>query len=209
MYFFDCSRYCRGIWCPWQDFWQLFWASSTGRGRSSLALVGGVRFRQIWFWQKHSLGISWKKMSWLHEGHFTWSGFTSNKDWEQVRGAKIATIFQDPMTSLDPIKTIGSQITEVIVTKRKTAQLILRLYAMLVSRMLRDVLLIHSSILEWMRQRIVIAIKLCLSSRHSYLWWADNSSLMWPFKHRSLTCWNHFNTNTTYNNLHHYDLGVV
>ena len=29
--------------------------------------------------------------------------------------AKIATIFQDPMTSLDPIKTIGSQIVEVIV----------------------------------------------------------------------------------------------
>ena len=39
----------------------------------------------------------------------------SNKDWEPIRGAKIATIFQDPMTSLDPINTIGSQITEVIV----------------------------------------------------------------------------------------------
>ena len=39
----------------------------------------------------------------------------SNKDWEEIRGAKIATIFQDPMTSLDPINTIGSQITEVII----------------------------------------------------------------------------------------------
>ena len=39
----------------------------------------------------------------------------SNKDWEKIRGAKIATIFQDPMTSLDPINTIGSQITEVII----------------------------------------------------------------------------------------------
>ena len=29
--------------------------------------------------------------------------------------AKNATIIQDPMTSLDPIKTIGSQIVEVIV----------------------------------------------------------------------------------------------
>ena len=34
---------------------------------------------------------------------------------ENGRGAKIATIFQDPMTSLDPINTIGSQITEVII----------------------------------------------------------------------------------------------
>ena len=41
------------------------------------------------------------------------TALSSHKDWEQIRGAKIATIFQDPMTSLDPIKTIGSQITEV------------------------------------------------------------------------------------------------
>lgn len=40
---------------------------------------------------------------------------TSHQDWAPIRGAKIATIFQDPMTSLDPIKTIGSQIVEVIV----------------------------------------------------------------------------------------------
>ena len=51
------------------------------------------------------------------------TALASHKDWEQIRGAKIATIFQDPMTSLDPIKTIGSQITEVIVKHQgKTAQ---------------------------------------------------------------------------------------
>lgn len=43
----------------------------------------------------------------------------SNKDWEPIRGVKIATIFQDPMTSLDPINTIGSQITEVIIKHQK------------------------------------------------------------------------------------------
>ncbi len=37
-----------------------------------------------------------------------------DKEWEGIRGAKISTIFQDPMTSLNPIRTIGSQITEVI-----------------------------------------------------------------------------------------------
>ncbi len=51
------------------------------------------------------------------------TALSSHKEWEQIRGAKIATIFQDPMTSLDPIKTIGSQITEVIVKHQgKTAK---------------------------------------------------------------------------------------
>ena len=39
----------------------------------------------------------------------------SDKDWEKIRGKKIATIFQDPMTSLDPVRTIGYQISEVII----------------------------------------------------------------------------------------------
>lgn len=36
------------------------------------------------------------------------------KDWSKIRGGKIATVFQDPMTSLNPIITIGKQITSII-----------------------------------------------------------------------------------------------
>ncbi len=36
------------------------------------------------------------------------------RDWQQIRGRRIATVFQDPMTSLNPIVTIGKQITSVI-----------------------------------------------------------------------------------------------
>ena len=38
----------------------------------------------------------------------------TDADWEAIRGKKIATIYQDPMTSLNPIIPIGKQITEVI-----------------------------------------------------------------------------------------------
>ena len=36
------------------------------------------------------------------------------KDWTQIRGNRIATVFQDPMTSLNPIITIGKQISSII-----------------------------------------------------------------------------------------------
>ena len=37
---------------------------------------------------------------------------------QKIRGAKIALIPQDPMTSLNPLYTIGNQLTEVIITHK-------------------------------------------------------------------------------------------
>ena len=36
------------------------------------------------------------------------------KEWKKIRGGEIAMIMQDPMTSLNPLKTIGEQIAEAI-----------------------------------------------------------------------------------------------
>lgn len=40
--------------------------------------------------------------------------FKKEKDWLRIRGKEICMILQDPMTSLNPLKTIGSQIGEAI-----------------------------------------------------------------------------------------------
>ena len=38
----------------------------------------------------------------------------SEKEMRKIRGNEVSIIFQDPMTSLNPVYTIGNQITEVI-----------------------------------------------------------------------------------------------
>lgn len=59
------------------------------------------------------------KNGWVESGSMCMDGvdfsrYKSEKEWLQVRGKKIAMVFQDPMTSLNPVKTVGEQIREVI-----------------------------------------------------------------------------------------------
>ncbi len=44
------------------------------------------------------------------------------KDLRQIRGNKISMIFQEPMTSLNPVKTCGSQVMEAIMLHKKTSR---------------------------------------------------------------------------------------
>ncbi len=59
------------------------------------------------------------KNGWVESGSMLMDGvdfsqYKTEKEWLRVRGKKIAMVFQDPMTSLNPVKTIGEQIREVI-----------------------------------------------------------------------------------------------
>ncbi|MFI3237275.1 MAG: ABC transporter ATP-binding protein [Lachnospiraceae bacterium] len=38
----------------------------------------------------------------------------NEKEWRKIRGGEIAMIMQDPMTSLNPLKTVGKQISEAV-----------------------------------------------------------------------------------------------
>ena len=56
---------------------------------------------------------------WVDSGEIFYGGedltkFTTEKQWLRVRGKQIAMVLQDPMTSLNPLKTIGAQIMEAI-----------------------------------------------------------------------------------------------
>lgn len=92
--------------------------------------------------------------------------FKTDKEWLKIRGKKIATIFQDPMTSLNPVRTIGYQISEVIVkhqnkTKSEAKQIAIDLMEKVgipdAEKRFDEYPFMYSG---GMRQRIVIAIAL-------------------------------------------------
>ena len=89
-----------------------------------------------------------------------------SKDWSKIRGCKIATVFQDPMSSLNPIITIGKQITSVILKHQNCSELEARERAIVMMKKVGipnaearfdDYPFQYSG---GMRQRIVIAIAL-------------------------------------------------
>ncbi|HIU31379.1 MAG TPA: ABC transporter ATP-binding protein [Candidatus Caccousia avistercoris] len=49
------------------------------------------------------------------------ASFTNESQWLSVRGKEIAMVLQDPMTSLNPLKTIGAQIMEALTLHRGLA----------------------------------------------------------------------------------------
>jgi peptide/nickel transport system ATP-binding protein len=46
-------------------------------------------------------------------------GGATERAWEDVRGDRVAMVFQEPMTALNPVMTIGRQIAEVLVQHRR------------------------------------------------------------------------------------------
>ena len=87
-------------------------------------------------------------------------------DWSKIRGSKIATVFQDPMTSLNPIITIGKQITSIILKHQNCSEIEARIRALELMKKVGipnaenrfdDYPFQYSG---GMRQRIVIAIAL-------------------------------------------------
>ena len=88
----------------------------------------------------------------------------SEKEMRQIRGKKISMIFQDPMTALNPVKTVGDQIAEVVLLHNqcskaealKRAQEMLAMVGIVPERY-RDY---PHQFSGGMKQRIVIAIAL-------------------------------------------------
>ena len=123
---------------------------NSGSGKSSLGMAllklqEGVKLSgSILFNRQELIGLSEEQM-------------------QKIRGSKIAMIFQEPMTSLNPLHKVGNQILEVLElhTQQATKQ---RVYELLKLVELNDVKRIYESYPHMLsggqRQRIMIAMAL-------------------------------------------------
>ena len=133
----------------------------------SLALVGESGSGKSVF-TKAFLGML-DKNGWVESGEILYGGvdlakYTAEKQWYTIRGRKIAMIFQDPMTSLSPLMTIGRQIAETLklhqglrgrVARERTLQILADVGIQDPARRYRQY---PHEFSGGMRQRIVIAI---------------------------------------------------
>lgn len=88
----------------------------------SLAIVGESGSGKSVF-TKSCMGLL-DQNGWIDSGHILYNDFDlgefkTEKEWLNIRGKKIAMVFQDPMTSLNPLKTIGKQVEEAVLLHRK------------------------------------------------------------------------------------------
>lgn len=111
---------------------------------------------------------------WIDSGSISYDGIDlsklkTDKNWQGIRGKKIATIFQDPMTSLNPLRRIGSQITETILAHKDISKEEAKKEALdILNRVgIKDALKRYNDYpfqySGGMRQRVVIAIALSCS----------------------------------------------
>jgi oligopeptide transport system ATP-binding protein len=99
------------------------------------------------------------------------AAFKKNEDWLRIRGSEICMIPQDPMTSLNPLKSIGWQISEALMLHRGMKG---KMAYEETIRILEDVRIDNPrkrykqyphELSGGMRQRIVIAIAIACSPR--------------------------------------------
>lgn len=83
----------------------------------SLAIVGESGSGKTVF-TKSFMGLL-EGNGWIDSGSIMYKGrdlahLRTEKEWLKIRGHEISMVFQDPMTSLNPLKTIGRQIQETV-----------------------------------------------------------------------------------------------
>ncbi len=86
--------------------------SGSGKSVTALSLMGLVDANKVLYQGTNSISFKGRELTSFSE-----------EEWQKLRGNEISIIFQEPMSSLNPLQTVGQQIAEVIrVHKQVSAQ---------------------------------------------------------------------------------------
>jgi len=137
--------------------------SGSGKSMTALALLGLLP-------QEAQLSVQQMHFQPSTEQRFQLQNFQAN-DWQQIRGKAIGMIFQEPMTSLNPLQRCGQQIDEVLRLHLgfNAQQARQRSLEWLVKVKIQDPERIYSAfphqISGGQKQRVMIAMAMCCNPR--------------------------------------------
>lgn len=77
--------------------------SGSGKSVTALSLLGLINPKKVLYKSTNSIEFDGRELTALSE-----------VEWQKIRGNKISMIFQEPMSSLNPLMKIGKQIAEII-----------------------------------------------------------------------------------------------
>lgn len=85
--------------------------SGSGKSVTALSLMGLINPKKVLYKSTNSIEFEGRELTALSE-----------EEWQDIRGNKISMIFQEPMSSLNPLMPIGKQIAEVIMLHKNTSE---------------------------------------------------------------------------------------
>lgn len=85
--------------------------SGSGKSVTALSILGLLDERKVLYKSTNSIVYNNKELT----------AFSDN-EWQEIRGGEISMIFQEPMSSLNPLMKIGEQIAEVIRVHKKVSK---------------------------------------------------------------------------------------
>lgn len=77
--------------------------SGSGKSVTALSLMGLIDAKKVLYKSTNSIVFDGRELTGLSE-----------EEWQEVRGNEISMVFQEPMSSLNPLLKVGEQIAEVI-----------------------------------------------------------------------------------------------
>ncbi len=85
--------------------------SGSGKSVTALSLMGLIDPKKVLYKSTNSIEFEGREMTALSEA-----------EWQQIRGDKISMVFQEPMSSLNPLMKVGAQIAEVISVHKNVSE---------------------------------------------------------------------------------------